>query len=405
MRKLRKRIVRVGVDLGKTVIQVHAVADDGTVIAAKKLPRSGFLSWCSELPQGCLIGIEACSSAHYWARELIKLGLDARLISPSFVGPYRMSGKTGKSDANDAAAVCEAASRPQMRFVPVKTPAQQSWCAVHSLREGYIEERGACMNRARGILSEFGILFPLSTERFHGELLKLLRQEDSELPSLARMALRRCVVHFDAIERQIAWCTGEIERHAATDPRAQLALKVFGVGPITASALVASVGDMNQFKNGRQFSAWLGLVPRTSSTGGKQRLGSITKRGDAYLRKMLVLGGRAALTAVSRRDDALSKWAVQLRARVGWSKAMIAIANRNARTLWCVLSSHGGRSADPPGRRWPQAGAGDSENSKCRLHGDQPSVTSLESEYPTAQPAWPVKARRKVALATDGIDS
>ncbi|MDY0748752.1 IS110 family transposase [Paucibacter sp. R3-3] len=347
MRKQRAKVVRVGVDLAKSVVQVHAVDAGGAVIAAKQLPRAGFLPWCEQLPQGCLVAIEACSAAHHWARRLLAMGIDVRLVAPAFVAPYRMSGKTGKNDANDAAAICEAASRPQMRFVPVKTPDQQSWRAIHTLREGYIIERGSCMNRARGVLAEFGVLFPLSTEKFHNELLGVLRGSDDELTPLARMALRKCLAHFDELEGQIAWCTQQIERHVATDPRAKLAMSVFGVGALTASALVASVGNMNHFKNGRQFSAWLGLVPRMSSTGGRPKLGPITKRGDAYLRKLLVLGGRAVLTAVSRRDDAFSKWAVQLHARVGWSKAIVAIANKNARILWGVLSEGRDRSEDP----------------------------------------------------------
>lgn len=341
----RSSVVRIGVDLAKSVIQVHAVDGAGTVLVAKQMQRGAFLSWCKRLNSGCLVAMEACASAHFWARTLGELGLTVRLLPASFVMPYRMSGKTGKSDANDAAAICEAASRPQMRFVPVKTPTQQAWLALHTLREGYIADRTSCMNRVRAALAEFGIVFPVSTKKFLHEVLQALVDRENGLPPLARKALLRSIAHFRETERQIAWCNKAIEKHAASDPNAILAQSMLGVGVLGASALAASVGDLSQFKNGRQFGAWLGLVPRMSSSGGKLRLGGITKRGNGYLRKLMILGARNSLRFAHKRDDEVSKWATQLRERAGFAKAAVALANKNARILWSLMSEK--RSADP----------------------------------------------------------
>jgi transposase len=331
-------IVRVGVDLGQTVVQVHAVDDAGTVIVAKQLQRTALIRWCERLPARCLVAFEACSAAHHLARELSTAGLVPKLIAPALVSPYRMSGATGKNDATDAEAICEAASRPQMRFVPPKSPEQQAWLTVHRLRDGYMKDRTACMNRARGILFEFGVSLPVTPDRFHALLLEALAAHLKELPAVARAGLRRCCTHLREVQRQVAWCDQQIAKHVLTDANAKRAMQVRGVGPVGASALAASLGDLTQFGNGRQFSSWLGLVPRQHSSGGKQRLGRITKRGDAYLRRLLVIGARSALAVAPRHDDPVSVWALQLQGRVGWPKACVALANRNARTLWRTLT-------------------------------------------------------------------
>jgi transposase len=194
------------------------------------------------------------------------------------------------------------------------------------------------MNRARGILFEFGVSFPVSTSKFNASLLQALSVNRKEVPAVARTALRKCGSHFRELERQIAWCEEQIVKHVRADNNAKRAMQVQGVGAIGASAISASLGDLTQFKNGRQFGAFLGLVPSQRSTGGKQRLGRITKRGDSYLRMLLVSGAKSALTVAPRRDDAVSRWAVQLRDRVGWSKAIIGLANKNARVLWSTLA-------------------------------------------------------------------
>jgi transposase len=330
-------VARVGVDLAKRVIQVHAVDAGGRVVAAKALQRSAFMVWCGQLPHGCLIAMEACSGAHHWARKLTTMGFDARLIAAHFVAPYRMQGRSGKNDANDAAAICEAASRPMMRFVPMKSPEQQAMLAVHRLREGYKEERTACINRIRGLLAEFGLVFAQSPE--------VIEDATNELPAMARLALQQAHLHWVELESHVAWCDERIAAHLRLDEQAKTAAKLCGIGPVTASALVASVGDFKQFKSAGQFGAWLGLVPKQNSSGGKTTLGSITKRGDDYLRTLLIQGARSAVMTAGKRTDRISQWLVQLVARIGWQKAVVALANKNARILWAVLSK--GQKFDP----------------------------------------------------------
>jgi transposase len=339
------QITRVGVDLAKRVIQVHAVNTAGRVVSAKALTRDKFVVWCVQLPPGCLIAMEACSGGHHWARKLRALGLDARLIAGHFVGAYRMQGKRGKNDANDAAAICEAAGRPHMRFVPVKTVEQQAQLAVHRLREGYKEERTACINRIRGLLAEFGLVFPQSPDALRRALPEALEDADNELPGVARLALQQAQLQWVELDCHIAWCDERIAAHVRSDEQAQAALQLCGIGPVTASALAASVGDFRQFKTAAQFGAWLGLVPSQNSSGGKASLGGITKRGDEYLRTLLVQGAKSAVMTAHKRSDRISQWMVQLTARVGWQKAVVALANKNARILWAVLAK--GRRFDP----------------------------------------------------------
>jgi transposase len=272
------------------------------------------------------------------ARRLRLLGLDARLVAGHFVTPYRMAGRSGKNDANDAAAICEAASRPHMRFVPVKTIEQQGQLAVHRLREGYKEERTALINRIRGLLAEFGLVFAQSPEALRAVLADVIEDAGNELPGVARLALQRAHLHWIDIELQMSWCDERIASHLRSDERARAAATLQGIGPVTASALVASVGDLHQFDNARQFGAWLGLVPSQNSTGGKARLGRISKRGDDYLRTLLIQGAKSAVMSAGKRSDRISRWLVQLRQRAGWQKAVVALANKNARILWAVLT-------------------------------------------------------------------
>jgi transposase len=334
----RVEIVRVGVDLAKRVIQVHAVDAAGRVVTARALARDKFLPWCAQLPPGCMVAMEACSGAHHWARRLLSMGLDARLIAGHFVGPYRMQGTRGKNDANDAAAVCEAASRPQMRFVPVKTPDQQALLAVHRLREGYKEERTACINRIRGLLAEFGLVFAQSPDVLRRALPEVLEDASNALPGVARLALQRAQLQWHELDAHLAWCDDRIAAHVRDDEQVCTATQLCGIGPVTASALVASVGDFKQFRTGAQFGAWLGLVPRQHSSGGKASLGRITKRGDDYLRTLLIQAAKSAVMTAHKRSDRISKWLVQLQQRVGWQKAVVALANKNARILWAVLA-------------------------------------------------------------------
>ena len=334
----RAPVARVGVDLSKRLYQVHAVDAHERVVLTKALSVDRFFTWCAGLPQGCMVVMEACGGAHHVARRLRHMGLDARLLAGHFVTPYRMAGKSGKNDANDAAAICEAAGRPHMRFVPVKTIEQQGQMAVHRLREGFKEERTALINRIRGLLSEFGLVFPQGPDALRRVLAGVIEDGSNEIPGAARLALRRAHLHWIDIDLQIAWCDERIAAHVRADARAAKAATLLGIGPTTASALVASVGEFGQFANARQFGAWLGLVPSQNSTGGKARLGGITKRGDDYLRTLLIQGAKSAVMSAAKRSDRISRWLVQLKERIGWQKAVVALANKNARILWAVLT-------------------------------------------------------------------
>ena len=339
--RLMLQIVRVGVDLAKNLIQVHAVDATGRRVVAKALKREQFLAWCEQLPAGCLVAMEACSSAHHWARRLRAKGLDARLIAASFVTPYRMEGKSGKNDATDAAAICEAASRPSMRFVPVKTPEQQGIMSLHRIREGLKEERTACVNRIRGVLAEFGLVFAKSPKALRAELADVLEDAGNELSGIARLAVQEAFVHWRELDEKLLWCDQQIGRHVRSSAEAKRAARITGIGELTASAMTASVSDFTQFRSGAQFGAWLGLVPSQNSSGGKARLGRITKRGDDYLRTLLIQGAKSAVMSAHKRDDPTSSWLVQLKDRIGWQKACVAMANKNARILWAVMTREG----------------------------------------------------------------
>ena len=256
-----REITRVGVDLAKQVIHVHAVDSTGTMVTNRPLPRDKFMAWCAQLPPGCLVAMEASSSAHHWARKMVVLGLDARIIAAHLVAPYRIQGKSGKNDANDAAAICEAASRPQMHFVPIKTVEQQSMLCIHRLREGFKEERNACTNRIRGLLAEFGLVCAQSLRTLRQALPDMMEDASNELGGLARLALQRAKEQWDQLDAHLAWCDERIAAHAKGNEQVRQAESLAGVGPVTASAVIATVGDFKQFRNGAQFGAWLGLTP------------------------------------------------------------------------------------------------------------------------------------------------
>lgn len=332
-------ITRVGVDLAKQVIQVHAVDAAGAVLSRRTVARRSFLDWCAKLPPGCLIAMEACSSAHHWARKLVKLGLQVRLIAPHLVAPYRMQGKSGKNDVNDAAAICEAASRPHMHFVPIKTVQQQAILSIHVERQGWIKDRTACINRIRALLMEFGLVAPKGPEKLRLQLAQLLEDGSNELPGVVRLAILRQVEQWRKLDEDIGWCEQQIMQHARDDPRARQAQQVLGVGVLGASALVASVADFAQFRSGKQLAAWLGLTPAQNSSGGKVKLAGITKHGDGYLRMLLVQGAKAAVNCSKpREEDRVWRWAQQLKERSGWQKAAVALAAKNARILWAMFT-------------------------------------------------------------------
>lgn len=331
-------IVRVGVDLAKNLIQVHAVDAAGRRVVARAFKRDQFFGWCQQLPQGCIVAMEACSGAHHWARRLQALGLDARLIAAHFVTPYRMEGRSGKNDATDAAAICEAASRPSMRFVPVKTAEQQGIMSLHRMREGFKEERTACINRIRGVLSEFGLVFGQSPKVLRAQLPDALEDAANELSHTARLVLQEAFEHWRSLDDRLLWCERQIGQHVRASVQAQRAARITGIGDVTASAVTAGVGDFGQFRSGAQFGSWLGLVPSQNSSGGKLSLGRITKRGDDYLRTLLIQGAKSVVMSAHKRQDPTSRWLVQLKDRIGWQKACVAMANKNARILWAVMT-------------------------------------------------------------------
>jgi transposase len=304
----------------------------GKVMLRKTLTRAKLLEFMTQLPP-CLVGLEACGGAHDMARRLIVLGHDVRMMAAKFVHPYR---KSQKNDGNDAQAICEAVARPQMRFVPVKSTEQQAVLSVHRIRGELVRARTAMINQLRGLLSEFGVVLPKGRYQLRAHVGRALKAAD--VPQLAREVLEELNAQILQLDSQILAYDRRLEALARQSESMRRVMAVRGVGPISASAIVASVADAKLFKNGRQFAAWLGLVPKQYSTGGKPRLGRITKCGDVYLRTLLVHGARAALTMMARRDDRLARWTRSLVERRGFKKACVALAAKNARTIWALLA-------------------------------------------------------------------
>ncbi len=326
-------IVTIGIDLAKNVFAVHGVGVSGKPELVKpQVRRSKLLELIASLP-ACLIGMEACSGAHHWAREFQKLGHTVRIMAPKFVAPYRMSGKHGKNDAADAAAICEAVTRPNMRFVPIKTIEQQSQLFIHRAQQGYVSEQTALINRIRGLLSELGIVLPQSQKAFKQGVYQVLEG----LPGPCNMVIGDMLSELGRLQERTAQNEKTIAQLASHDEQARRLMQLRGVGPTTATAIVASIGNGHDFESARQFSAWLGLVPRQDSSGGKAKLGRITKAGDSYLRTLLVLGARSMLMTAKNKTDPVSRWAVQLQQRRGYGKAVVAIAAKNARMCWAAL--------------------------------------------------------------------
>jgi transposase len=331
------KITTVGLDLAKRVMAVHAVAADGRAVARRTLRREQLLPWLAALPP-CVVALEACGGAHHWARELTRQGHTVRIIAAEFVQAFR---KGGKNDANDAEAICTAARQPNMRFVAMKSEAQQAALCVHRLRQGLVEERTALINRLRGLLTEFGVVAPLSPEKLRRELARCQDPDDQRLPAALRQLVADQVCALDQVEARLAAYAEQIAAQARGSAAAQRLQTIAGVGPTTAAALVATVGAPQEFKNGRQFAAWLGLTPKQHSTGGKTRLGRITKRGDAYVRTLLILGAKSALQAALRKPPQLrhhlQRWIVDTVGRIGYHKTLVAIANKHARIIWALL--------------------------------------------------------------------
>lgn len=328
------KITTVGIDLAKSVIQVHGVDERGKSVLKKQLKRNQVASFFANLP-ACLVGMEACGGAHHWARKLESFGHAVKLMAPQFVKPYV---KTNKNDKADAEAICEAVSRPSMRFVPIKNAEQQAVLALHRARQGFVKGRTAQANQIRGLLAEYGIVIPQGIRHIGKRLPEILEDGESDLPGVFRELLWRLGEHLKELDRQVGELEVQIQSwHRGNEASTKLA-QIPGIGPISASALVASIGDARSFENGRQLAAWLGLVPRQHSSGGKQVLLGISKRGDTYLRMLLIHGARAVVRVLERKAEGADAWLKGLVARRNKNIAAVALANKNARIAWALLA-------------------------------------------------------------------
>jgi transposase len=326
---------RVGVDLAKNVFQVHGVDAKEQVVWRRQLPRGRWLeAVCERLEPGAEVGMEACSGAHHWARELQTRGYRVKLLAPQFVKPYVKSNKT---DRNDAEAICEAMSRPGMRFVEVKSVAQQDIQAVHRVRSELVAQRTAKASQIRGLVAEYGLVVPAGLPRLRAALPGWLEDAENGLSERFRRLLFGLWSDLRGLCQRVSELDDEIAAIAKSDPVAQRLQQLRGVGPVTATALAAAVGSGAQFRRGRDLAVWLGLTPRQHSSGGKVRLLGISKRGDPYLRRLLVHGARAVIQYAKDRDDPLSQWVTRLAARRHVNVATVALANKTARIAWAMI--------------------------------------------------------------------
>ena len=330
------KITTVGIDLAKNVFQVHGVDERGKVALRRQLKRHQVAPFFANLPP-CLIGMEACASAHHWGRTLQRLGHTVRLMAPQFVKPYV---KSNKNDVADAEAICEAVSRPNMRFVPIKNIEQQAILSVHRVRQGMVKARTAQANQIRGLLGEFGLVIPQGLSHVAKRVPELLEDASNALPMAFRHLIDQLTGHLKELDRQVKEFERQIIAWHRGNPQSRELEKIPGIGPLAASALVASIADARSFDSGRQVSAWLGLVPRQSSTGGKAKLLGMSKRGDAYLRTLLIHGARSAIRAAQRCTQNTNLWLTNLLNRRHPNIAAVALANKNARTVWALLA-HG----------------------------------------------------------------
>jgi transposase len=324
----------IGIDLAKNVFQIHAANSGGKTVFTKRLTRQHFLAFFANLPP-CLIGMEVCSSANYWARQLTKFGHDVRQISPQFVKPYVQS---NKNDYNDAQAICEAVTRPNMRFVPPKSIEQQDLQALHRIRMRLVRDRTALVNQSRGLLREYGVFLPLGIRSFREQLPQVLEDAENELTPLTREIMADQAQRLRELDQRITAYDRRINLYFRRSEVCQRLATIGGIGPIVATALIAAIGDIHYFKNGRHLAAWLGLVPRQHSSGEKSRLLGISKRGDTYLRTLLIHGARSVIRRCDTRDDALARWVRGIKERRGFNRASVALANKNARIIWALMA-------------------------------------------------------------------
>lgn len=330
------KLIRVGVDLAKNVFQLHGVDRSEKTVWRRKLVRGDWIkTLLDRMEPGCEIGMEACSGTHHWARLLQAKGYTVKLIAPQFVKPYV---KSNKNDANDAEAICEAMSCPSMRFVAVKTVEQQDVQAVHRVRSGLMDQRKAKANQLRGLASEYGLVAPKELLHLRSAIPRWLEDNDNGLSERFRRLLRGLWRDLQALDERIEELDHEIEQIARQDPAAMRLQQVRGIGPLTATALLATVGDASQFSNGREMAASFGLTPKQNSSGGKERLLGISKRGDVYLRSLLVHGARAVIRTAQAKTDRLSIWVTRIATARHPNIAAVALANKTARIAWAMLA-------------------------------------------------------------------
>jgi len=324
----------VGLDIAKNVFQVHGADRHGQAVLRKRLRRSQVSTFFEQLAP-CLVGMEATRSAHYWARVLTAYGHDVRLIAPQFVKPYL---KSQKNDANDAEAIAEAVSRPSMRFVPKKSIEQQDLQALHRIRSRMIGSRTQLGNQIRGLLAEYGIALPLHLSQVRKALPELIEEDNVLLSGFGRRLFASLYEELCALEQRIEAMEEQIHQIYRSTEMCQKIGAVEGVGPVIATAVVAAIADGRAFHNGRQFAAWLGLVPRQHSSGDKQRLLGITKRGDPYLRMLLIHGARSVVYRAPNKSDSRNQWIAEKQRKIGTAKTCVAVANKNARVIWALLA-------------------------------------------------------------------
>lgn len=328
------KITILGIDIAKNVFQLHGIDESGNPVLKRKLTRAKLNEAIAKI-EPCLIVMEACGGSSYWCRRFGNLGHDTKLISPQFVKPFV---KTNKNDRNDAEAICEAASRPTMRFVAPNTLEQQDMQVIHRVRSRLIAERTALVNQIRGLLAEYGIVVSSGISKIRKALPEILEDGENELTTMARAQFLELSVELTEKDEKIKNQDRKIESIFKADEKCQRISAIEGIGPITATAIVSAIGDPKLFKNGRHFAAYLGLVPKQSSSGGKERLLGISKRGDTYLRTMLIHGARATVRFAETKDDLRSQWIKKVKERRGANRAAVAVANKNARTIWALLA-------------------------------------------------------------------
>lgn len=335
------KITTVGLDLAKNVFQVHGVDERGHARLQKQLRRKQVVAFFTRL-EPCLIGMEACAGSHYWARVLTAFGHEVKLMAPQFVKPYV---KANKTDAADAEAICEAVSRPNMRFVPIKNADQQAVLSLHRARSGFVKARTALVNQIRGLLSEYGVVLPPGIRHVREGIPMIVEDGELDLPPLFRALLCQLYRYLGQLDEQVAAIEHPLKAWHRSNADSQRIAQIPGIGWLTATALVASIADARSFKNGRQLAAWLGLVPRQHSSGGKPRLLGISKRGDAYLRTLIIHGARATIRFVDRDRSPTGQWLREVGKRRPKNVVVVARANKHARIVWALLAHQ--RDYDP----------------------------------------------------------